>query len=192
MQRQLEVDKMIRSSHHIYPFTKESERLILRPLTTQDTGDWIHFMSDPLALKHFTIFDPRNASETAPAWIEKQLKRYEDGEYGMLAIIEKSSGSFVGQCGLLTQEVDGIRELEIGYSFLSKHWGKGYATEAAQFLKEFAFEHQLNSSVISQIHPDNVASQKVAIRNGMVAGKKTVWRGLPIVVYRINNPNSDL
>ncbi|MDC1202616.1 GNAT family N-acetyltransferase [Salibacteraceae bacterium] len=132
---------MIRSSHHIYPFTKESERLILRPLTTQDTGDWIHFMSDPLALKHFTIFDPRNASETAPAWIEKQLKRYEDGEYGMLAIIEKSSGSFVGQCGLLTQEVDGIRELEIGnwIFFFVQTLGQRIRNRSSSVLKGICF-----------------------------------------------------
>jgi ribosomal-protein-alanine N-acetyltransferase len=183
---------VIQPSHHIYPFTRESERLILRPLTKQDSVHWFQFMSDPEALKYFTIFDPKNASETAPAWIEKQQKRYADGEYGLLAIIEKSSGDFVGQCGLLIHEVNGTPELEIGYSFLPKYWGNGYATESAQFLKEFAFNHQLSTSIISMIHPDNLPSQKVAIRNGMSRGEEASWRGMPVNVYRINSPSSDL
>jgi len=110
----------------------------------------------------------------------------------MHALIETETNDFVGQCGLLTQEVDGKIELEIGYSLLRKHWGKGYASEAAQFLKEWAFENQVSDSIISIIKTDNLSSRKVAERMGMKPSAEVNWKDLDVVIYRINNPNSDL
>jgi RimJ/RimL family protein N-acetyltransferase len=94
--------------------------------------------------------------------------------------------------GLLTQVVDGVDELEIGYHLLPSAWGKGYATEAAVACKEFARQHQLVPSVISLIDHQNFASQAVARRNGMAYEKDTVHRGTPAMVWRVAiNDRSD-
>lgn len=184
---------MIPTSNTVgYPFTAESNRLTYRPLTSNDALAWTAFMENPNAIRHFPGFKTNDARPNAIKWIQKQLDRYEQGNYGMLALIEKTSGAFVGQCGLLTQEIDGKNELEIGYSLIPKFWGSGYASEAAQFVKAWAWKHLDVATIISIIKTDNIPSQKVATKMGMKPEKNVVWKDIEVAVYSINNPNSDL
>ncbi|MBL0044007.1 MAG: GNAT family N-acetyltransferase [Flavobacteriales bacterium] len=75
-------------------------------------------------------------------WLAYQWSfvRYERDGSGLHALELLGTGEFVGLCGLLTQEVDGKMELEIGYHLLPGQWHKGFATEAAVFCKAFARE----------------------------------------------------
>jgi RimJ/RimL family protein N-acetyltransferase len=100
-------------------------------------------------------------------------------------VSERATGKPVGMVGLLTQEVDGIAELEVGYHLLPPAWGKGYATEAAMACKEFARQRRLAPTVISLIDQGNFKSQAVAKRNGMIHEKDTVHRGTPAMVFRV-------
>jgi RimJ/RimL family protein N-acetyltransferase len=86
---------------------------------------------------------------------------------------------------LLLQSVDGINELEVGYHLFKNYRGKGYASEIAQFLKQYAFTHNLCDSIVSIIHIDNMKSQKVAERNGMKREKTTMFFDNEHIVYRI-------
>lgn len=104
----------------------------------------------------------------------------------MNALIAKKTKSFIGLCGVLVQVVDNKRELEIGYSILPEHWRKGYAIEAAEKCKVYAFENNWAGSLISIIHVDNVPSQKVALKNGMFLDKKTVYKDNPVYIFRVN------
>lgn len=79
----------------------------------------------------------------------------------MNVLINKETGVFVGQCGLLVQQVEGEECLEIGFSILPKHWNKGYASEAAIKCKELAFERNYADFIISIVHVDNVAPERV-------------------------------
>jgi len=104
---------------------------------------------------------------------------------GMNVLINKNTDAFIGQCGLLVQIVDGIQELEVGYSMLPKYWKQGYATEAAQKCKAFAKENAFAKSIISIIHVDNIPSQKVAINNGMHLDKTTEYDENPVHIFRV-------
>lgn len=169
-----------------YLEAKESDRLIIRPLRLDDLPKWEVFFHNPNSLLYFPNFLTGNARKDATAWIQKQLDRYENGNYGLQALIEKSTGNFVGQCGLLTQEVDEITEIEIGYSLLPEYEGKGYASEAAQFFKEYAFENDVTDSLVSVIHKENIPSQKVATRNGMTISKETLFHEIGVYIFRID------
>jgi RimJ/RimL family protein N-acetyltransferase len=165
----------------------ETSRLMLRELTHNDHDAVKEFTDDPEAMRFFSMFtagDPKAAAE----WIARQQKRYEDFGMGLWAMIDKETNKYVGQCGLLVQEVDGIKELEIGYNLLTRCRGKGYATEAAVSCRNYAFKNQLAPSIISIIHVDNINSQQVAARNGMLRDKQTSFRDTPVYVYRINAP----
>jgi len=107
----------------------------------------------------------------------------------MNVLIDKSTGQLVGQCGLLVQEVDGTEELEIGYSILPKFWNRGYATEAAKKCRDFAFINSYTDSLISIVHKENIKSEKVALKNGMLQTKQTVFKDMPVNIFRIDKNN---
>jgi len=152
-----------------------TERLRTRFVTPEDALIWTEYCSDPVATE-FTAIPEMSAAEMARYVIDLTIKRYADGRMGLQAMIDKQTGAFVGQCGLLIQEVDGKSETEIGYHFLRRHWGRGYATEAARMFRDHAFESFKLDSVISMIHPDNIASQKVALRNGLRHTENTYFK----------------
>ena len=162
---------------------QESERLFFRKVQESDFDSWLPFHEEPESMKHFAG-DPGEPREACKKWFEKVFHRYENDLGGLNALISIETGEFIGMCGLLIQTVDGIQELEIGYSILPTHWKKGYASEAAIKCKEYAVGKKLSDSIISIIHIDNIGSQKVAIRNGMSLDKTTEFKGIPVHIYR--------
>jgi RimJ/RimL family protein N-acetyltransferase len=118
-------------------------------------------------------------------WYERQFERYNNNEGGMNALIDKESKKLVGHCGLLIQTVDNIPEIEIAYSLLPSFWNKGYATEAAEKCKCFAFENNLSESLICIISLTNIPSEKVASKIGMTLDKTTVYKENEVNIFRI-------
>jgi [ribosomal protein S5]-alanine N-acetyltransferase len=159
-----------------------SERLIFRPLEESDQEAWMPFFED----KESARFMPVNGDAVVGTKeiIAKQIERYKRDNYGLYALIEKTTKDLVGLCGPLVQEVDGVKELEIGYHLLPKYRKQGYAIEAAKAVKAYVFSNKMSDSVISIIHVENIASQKVAMKNGMKADKRTEFKGFPAYIFR--------
>lgn len=170
---------------YLYKELLESNRLISRWLKPEDSEVWENFMADPECTAFFPpdIFNNKNRAQI---WIERQLSRYQNQEFGLQGIYLKDTQEFVGQCGLLKQETDIGIELEVGYHFIRKFWGMGLATEAAVMFRDFAFENGLSDSLISIIHHENEKSKRVARRNGMKLGRISQWRGMKVEIFRIN------
>lgn len=104
----------------------------------------------------------------------------------MWATIHKADNKFIGRCGLKPHPVDGKEEIEVGYMLAQEYWGQGLATEAAIASKNYGFEQLNLSRLISLINHENIASQKVAIKNGMVYEKDTLMWGKNLRVYAIH------
>ncbi len=164
---------------------QETERLIFRKLEPTDFEDWLPFHQNPLS-KEFWKGLPKDPVLACQHWFEKAFHRYENELGGMNVLVHKETNNFIGQCGLLVQTIDEIKELEIGYSILPQFWRQGYATEAARKCKAFAKENNFAESLISTIHIDNIASQKVALNNGMHLDKTTVYKDNPVHIFRIH------
>ncbi|OYU84693.1 MAG: GNAT family N-acetyltransferase [Flavobacterium sp. BFFFF2] len=167
---------------------QESERLLFRKITEQDFDLWLPFCSDAYSLKY--IFSAEEMAHDDPKvrcqiWFERIFNRYKNNLGGMNALIAKDTGDYVGQCGLLLQTMDGVEELEIGYSLLPQWRGHGFAIEAAIKCKEFAFENHFCDSLISTIHVENQASIQVAIANGMTLEKTVMSHGDPVHIFRV-------
>lgn len=173
-------------SPYYYTDQLESPRLRTRWLTTADATAWSSFLADETILEFFPNPESLSAGERAQTWITKQIERYADKRFGLQALIDKQTNVFIGQCGLLVQEVDGQPEIEVGYHIFSQYRRKGYATEAAKLFFDFAIQHRQSDSLISIIKTSNVNSQKVADRNGLVRERQTVFNGSDVFIYRLD------
>jgi len=163
---------------------QETERVKFRKLERSDFDTWLAFHQEPLSTQFWKGL-PEDPVEACQYWFDKAFHRYDNKLGGMNVLIHKQTDEFIGQCGLLLQTVDGVQELEVGYSILPKYWKQGYATEAAQKCKAFARENNLATSLISIIGVDNIPSQKVALNNGMHLNKTTIYNANLSHIFRI-------
>lgn len=160
-----------------------SERIQFRKLTDSDKELWQTFFENNNHLR-FLAQDPDLGKEfLSNRWINFQLDRYQNSSFGLLGLIDKVSGEFIGQAGLLTRELDGQPEMEIAYSLIPKFWRQGYATEAVICLKNYAKKQQLAKRLISIIHHENMGSIAVAKKHGFIKLFETTYMEMPVHVY---------
>jgi ribosomal-protein-alanine N-acetyltransferase len=160
----------------------ETSRLILRPFQEEDIGRFAELMAN----RDFTRFSlgPYTREQTHSV-LQKFFSWTQAGLPSQFAVISRTNDELIGYCGFLHQEVDGRNEIEVGYRLHPDYWNRGLATEAAQAVRDHAFRDLNLPKVISLIHPDNVASRRVAEKNGMKIERDTVFRGFPTQVFAI-------
>jgi ribosomal-protein-alanine N-acetyltransferase len=76
---------------------------------------------------------------------------YEKYGYGRYAVILKETDEFIGFSGL--KYLEELNEVELGYRFLRKCWGKGIATEAGRPFIEYGFGELGLKKIIGLVHP---------------------------------------
>jgi len=161
----------------------QTPRLILRPFSESDLEE----MAALMANKDFMRFSLGVFShEQTAAFLEKVCAGDREGLPSQFAVLLRADQRLIGYCGFFAQVVDDVEEIEIGYRLDPDLWGQGLATEAARAVRDFGFDELKLPRLISLIHPDNVASKRVAEKNGMTPEKETVFRGFPTIVYSIS------
>ena len=116
--------------------TSETSRLILREFAPDDADALALVLSDPETMRFYPGSVDRAGVEQ---WIARNLRRYQENGHGFWAMVLKSNGELIGDCGLTVQDVDGQNEIEIGYHVRRDLWGQGLATEAARACRDFGF-----------------------------------------------------
>jgi ribosomal-protein-alanine N-acetyltransferase len=143
----------------------QTERLLLRILSPDDLQAYETMYADPEVM----LFLGGKAldREGVRQWMERRLASNAECRSAIRTVFEKDSGAFVGRCGLLVWDVEGVREFEIGYALARPHWGKGYATEAAIAVRDDAIQRLGHRRLICLIEVGNERSVRVAERLGM-------------------------
>src|SRR6516162_4289375 len=113
----------------MFPEIPQTKRLRLRAYTNSDEAELFDVFADPYARRFYPEMAER---ANVRAWIEWNLRNYDEFGFGLWAMELKAEGQLIGDCGLTYQDVEGRRELEIGYHVIERERGKGYATEAAR------------------------------------------------------------
>jgi len=158
----------------------ETPRLVLRELILRD----IDFVAEMLAHPEVMQFWPKTYTrDEAEAWIKKHQERYACDGYGYWLAVGKTSGQPIGQAGLLRQEVDGVTETGIGYIIHRPFWRRGYATEAAEACRDYAFGKLGKERVVVLVRPENVVSVKVANKIGFTRERETNYAGFVHTVF---------
>ncbi len=165
----------------------ETHRLVLREFLPEDSDALARILSDPETMRYYPAPCDRAGVEQ---WIARNRERYKNDGVGLWAMLLKSTGELMGDCGITCQEVEGEYLYEIGYHLRRDFWGQGLATEVARACRDWGFEHLKADRLISLIRPENLPSRCVAERNGMTVWKEIHWRGLPHIVYSIEKVTS--
>ena len=155
----------------------------MREITQNDYKALIKILQDEKAM--YAYKGAFNEEETQ-GWLDKQIARYKEYGFGLWAVILKETDEMIGQCGLTMQPWKDEEVLEVGYLFNRDYWHHGYASEAAKACMEYAFEKLHANEVCSIIRDTNIASQNVALRNGMQIHDQWVkhYRNVDMLHYR--------
>ncbi len=161
----------------------ETERLYLREMRQDDFRSLCKILQDEDTMY---AYEGAFSDEEVQDWLDRQISRYQKWNFGLWAVILKETDEMIGQCGLTMQSWKEKEVLEIGYLFERIHWHKGYATEAARACKKYAFEILNADEVCSIIRDTNIASQNVAVRNGMSMADSWIkhYKGVDMLHYR--------
>ena len=157
----------------------ETERLQLRPLTSDDIDDLVAIHARPEVERFMGPF----ARERVTEWLTLVQMDYAEHRRGRLAVTERATGRFLGRSGLKYRPH--FAETDVGWVLHPEAWGLGYATEAGRACVQWGFETFDVAELTAMIRPDNQRSIAVAERIGMSASRADVLFAEPVIVYSI-------
>jgi len=157
-----------------------TERLVLRPPTLDDLDAWHAIYVDAEEVWYGA---PRSSLEENRAKLERQIAHHAEHGFGMCSVELLASGETVGAAGL--QHLEGGPEVEVGYRFLKRNWGNGYATESALASIAYGFEEVALERIVAVALESNVASRRVLEKCGLTEIGVVHVYGLEHVKYEI-------
>ena len=137
----------------ITPSTLKTKRLIIRQFTQEDFDNVVSFMEGVTSTSFNRLF-------------KTIIDSYQSQEIVIsYALILKSTGDFLGFCGLITLEDN--MPMELYYFLRPEYWGNGYAIESLRKIFEYAFSELELDKIVAYIDQGNTRGWKVAERSGM-------------------------
>ena len=158
-----------------------SHRLRLREFRDDDLDVLAAMVGDD---EQMTFYPRPKTRDEAAAWIRRNLELYATHGFGTRVIEALPDSRFAGYCGIRPLELERVSEIEIGWHVHKHFWNQGIATEAATIACEAAATRFGVSRLVALVHPDHVASRRVAENVGMRPERATVLEGdYPAIVY---------
>lgn len=166
----------------------ETDRLYLRPFKKEDAPFLYELNSDEEVMRYtgdFAFKDLEAARNFATDYVSNLQGQFALYKMGRMAVIRKEDNAFLGWSGLKKNVTDGY--VDIGYRFMKKYWGKGYATESGLEVLRHAFQDHNLDYLVAHVHEMNSGSQIVARKLGMIVNHRFLWDGRePARFYQIN------
>jgi ribosomal-protein-alanine N-acetyltransferase len=146
----------------------ESERLIFRPHQPADLDAFCAMEMDPDVRRYVGGY-PRSREDAERRFPSRQLEEV-SGRLGVWATILKSSGKYVGRCGLYPH-INSAGQMIAGEAALSlyiarTHWGLGLASEAAAASVDFGWKQLQLSRIVATVQVGNAASVHILEKLG--------------------------
>ncbi len=141
-----------------------TERLILRPFVAEDARGLQRLLSEWDIVRNLEAVPYPYQASDAVSWIEGSAAGLRQGSAYHLAITLAETGALIGGVGLRPDQASGAGQL--GYWIGRRHWGRGYATEAARRLAHWGLAHLDLACLRARVAADNPASAAVLGRIG--------------------------
>lgn len=158
----------------------ETDRLLVREFTEADLDGFAALCADATAMQ-FMGDGSTLTREEVENWIQVCKRKYAERGYGTSAVFEKTSGEFIGFCGVIRAPNNDFDE--IIYAFMPSRWGMGYATEVSRAMLDYVFSISSLDKIYATIHPENTASTRIMDKIGMRFEKKTTDEEGDVLFY---------
>ena len=144
----------------------ETGRLLLRRWQESDLAAFVRMNMDSDVMRYFPAALCEDETRSFYDAIQQEFTEY---GYGLYAVEEKSSESFIGFIGFhwARFDMDFCPCIEIGWRLDKHFWNIGYATEGANACLEYGFSHLGFDKVVSFTSVENTASQRVMQKIGL-------------------------
>jgi len=138
----------------------ETDRLVLREMNKGDLDAlYAAMLADPVIVRRYPhLFNKEKVREL----IMRNIERYRIFGFGLWAVCLKDTGEMIGECGLTMELIDGNIRPEIDYHIRRDMQRKGYATEAASAVRDWAFENTPFHEIYSYAKYHNIITAKTA------------------------------
>jgi RimJ/RimL family protein N-acetyltransferase len=163
-----------------FPESFATPRLHAERLTAAHFDDIRSMDADP---KYMALLGGPRAEAETRAYLERNLQHWSDYNFG-LWILRDIEGLVAGRCVLRHLDVEGTDEIELGYGFHTQYWGHGLATEVARELLRYGRSTLRRPTLVAITRPENVGSQRVLIKTGMVYERDYTHDGAVHLLYR--------
>lgn len=164
-------------------FKITTKRLLLREFQKEDAAGFFAMNNDAIVLQY--TGDVPFADVTAAEAFISGYQQYETYGYGRWTVLDRTTGEYLGFCGLKYHPETG--DIDLGFRFIREYWGKGYATEAAAACLDYAFTTLNLPCVIGRAQAENVASIRVLAKIGMNFVATFDFEGTPGVLYQVHS-----
>ncbi|KUL68042.1 acetyltransferase [Streptomyces sp. NRRL WC-3605] len=149
------------ASEHLH-----TSRLSLQRPTEADIDAILAIHRDPEACLH-NPSDALTGLDEAGELYRRWNDQWQQCGYGYWVVRRHGSALQLGFCGIKPMELQGMKVLNLFYRFAPSAWGQGFASEAATTVAAWALRHVPGLPLIARVRPDNIASQRVAVRAGL-------------------------
>lgn len=136
----------------------------MRPGRLEDAPNLMILNSDPEVVRYTGDGPLLNLLEAENLVRERLIPQFAQYKMSRFTTLLKD-GTYIGWCGLKYFPENG--EVDLGYRFMKKYWGQGYATESSQAMLEYGFTTLSLNRIVARAMPDNVGSIKVLQKLGM-------------------------
>lgn len=165
----------------------QTQHLAIKPYEPDDVDRLLTILSDPITMRYWPQPFTREGVE---AWIGRSLQSYQLHGFGRYAVTLKETEELIGDAGIWKSTIAGEEINDLGYIIHHPYSGRGYGTEVAAALKDYAFTTLQLDSLHANMPWDHHASRRVAEKIGMQFVKKFQNernRNIDTLLYAINN-----
>jgi RimJ/RimL family protein N-acetyltransferase len=143
----------------------ETERLILRQLTTDDAEFILELLNEPSFIRNIGDRNVRTIDDACAYILNGPVTSYAKNGFGLYLVQLKEIGDSIGMCGLIKR--DTLEDVDIGYALLPRYWSKGYAVEAAQATMAYGKDVIGLKRLVAIVDPTNAGSIRVLEKIGL-------------------------
>ncbi len=144
----------------------ETARLVIRTFESRDAEAWVAMVNDPEVVR-FLPPGPAPTMETFAEVIERRHAIEREIGYSMWAVEDKTTGTFVGQCGIRPVDEGAGPEIDLAYHYTRASWGNGYATEAVIAVLTHGLGPVGLDRIMAVAMPENIGSWRVMEKAGL-------------------------